>query len=42
MRLRAYLDTYAPTMPRTALRYAVEHLDPEERSRYLGMKRASA
>ena len=39
-RLRRYLDTYAPTMPRTALRYAVEHLDAEERSRYLGMRSA--
>jgi 3-methyladenine DNA glycosylase AlkD len=37
-RLRAYLDRNAATMPRTALRYAVEHLDPEERRRYMAMK----
>ena len=37
-RLRLYLDEFAATMPRTALRYAVEHLDPAERSRYLGMR----
>ena len=37
-RLRLYLDEYAATMPRTSLRYAVEHLDPAERSRYLGMR----
>ncbi|HEV7810586.1 MAG TPA: DNA alkylation repair protein, partial [Candidatus Limnocylindrales bacterium] len=37
-RLRRYLDTYAPTMPRTALRYAVEHLEAAERARYLAMR----
>jgi 3-methyladenine DNA glycosylase AlkD len=37
-RLRRYLDAFAATMPRTALRYAVEHLDATERHRYLGMK----
>jgi 3-methyladenine DNA glycosylase AlkD len=40
-RLRRYLDTYAATMPRTALRYAVEHLDAAERSHYLGMRAAA-
>ncbi|HKF86323.1 MAG TPA: DNA alkylation repair protein [Candidatus Limnocylindrales bacterium] len=39
--LRRYLDAYAPTMPRVALRYAVEHLDPAERSRYLGLRAAT-
>lgn len=39
VRLREYLDTFAATMPRTALRYAVEHLDAGERSKYLAMKR---
>ena len=33
-RLRAFLDEHAATMPRTALRYAIEHLDPDERRRY--------
>ena len=41
-RLRRYLDEFAPTMPRTALRYAVEHLDASERERYLGMKARAA
>jgi 3-methyladenine DNA glycosylase AlkD len=37
-KLRSYLDRNAATMPRTALRYAVEHLDPDERRRYMAMK----
>ena len=41
-RLRRFLDAHATTMPRTALRYAVEHLDPDERSRYLAMRRVAA
>jgi hypothetical protein len=41
-RLRRYLDEVAPTMPRTALRYAVEHLEPAERGRYLAMKTEAA
>lgn len=37
-RLLRFLDTYAATMPRTTLRYAIEHLDQEGRAHYLGMK----
>lgn len=37
-RLRDYLERHAATMPRTALRYAVEHLDPNTRRRYLGKR----
>jgi hypothetical protein len=33
-RLRAFLDRHAPAMGRTALRYAVEHLDPDTRRHY--------
>jgi len=41
-RLRRYLDEFAATMPRTALRYAVEHLDPAERQHYLDMRARAA
>jgi 3-methyladenine DNA glycosylase AlkD len=33
--LRTFLDQHAPQMPRTALRYAIERLDPDERRHYL-------
>jgi hypothetical protein len=39
-RLLRFLDEHAATMPRTALRYAIEHLSKEQREHYLGMKRA--
>lgn len=37
-RLRAFLDAYAATMPRTSLRFAIEHLDPAERRHYLDLR----
>lgn len=36
-RLIEFLNRHAATMPRTALRYAIEHLDVDERSHYLGL-----
>lgn len=32
--LVAFLDQYAASLPRVTLRYAIEHLDPEERTHY--------
>jgi 3-methyladenine DNA glycosylase AlkD len=37
--LLTFLDKHAVTMPRTALRYAIEHLDEKQRAYYLGMKK---
>jgi 3-methyladenine DNA glycosylase AlkD len=39
-RLLDFLDKYAATMPRTTLRYAIEHVDKEQRDHYLRLKRA--
>jgi 3-methyladenine DNA glycosylase AlkD len=39
-RLRAFLDAHAATMPRTALRYSIEHLDRAERDHYLSPAQA--
>jgi 3-methyladenine DNA glycosylase AlkD len=39
-RLLEFLDVHAATMPRTALRYAIEHLDNADRDHYLGLKKA--
>ncbi|WP_221413313.1 DNA alkylation repair protein [Marinoscillum sp. 108] len=37
VRLRAFLDQFAHGMPRVALRYAIEKLDPELRKHYLNL-----
>jgi hypothetical protein len=37
-RLFAFLDQHASTMPRTMLRYALEHLSPDERKHYMALK----
>lgn len=36
--LRAFLEANATVMPRTALRYAIEHFDPQERRHYLALR----
>jgi 3-methyladenine DNA glycosylase AlkD len=38
-RLKAFLDKHAATMPRVALRYAIEKLSPSEKKRYMAMGR---
>lgn len=38
-RLSAFLDLHAATMPRVLLRYAIEHLDDEQRAHYMNLKR---
>jgi hypothetical protein len=37
-RLLGFLDAHAATAPRVLLRDAIEHLDPEQRAHYLGLK----
>jgi len=39
-RLITFLDKYAATMPRTLLRYSIEHFSGKEREHYLKMKTA--
>jgi 3-methyladenine DNA glycosylase AlkD len=38
--LIAFLDRHAATAPRVTLRYAIEHLDPDLRQHYLGLRGA--
>ncbi len=37
-KLLDFLNKYAAAMPRTALRYAIEHLDKKQRDYYLSIK----
>lgn len=38
-RLLDFLDQHAATMPRTLLRYSIEHLDKDQRTHYLNLKK---
>lgn len=38
-KLLSFLNKHATTMPRVALRYAIEHLDKKQRDHYLSMKK---
>jgi 3-methyladenine DNA glycosylase AlkD len=40
-RLRAFLDRHAKTMPRAALRYALEHFDDQERAHYMNLRKVA-
>jgi 3-methyladenine DNA glycosylase AlkD len=37
-KLLEFLNKYAATMPRTFLRYAIEHLDKKQKEHYMGLK----
>ncbi|MCK6629150.1 MAG: DNA alkylation repair protein [Anaerolineae bacterium] len=41
-KLLSFLDQYAATMPRTLLRYALEHFDKEQRGHYMSKKQKGA
>ena len=38
-KLLGFLDKHAATMPRTLLRYSIEHLDKKQREHYMGLKK---
>jgi hypothetical protein len=38
-KLSSFLDKHARTMPRTALRYTIEHFDKRQRAHYLSLKK---
>lgn len=38
VKLLTFLDEHAHDMPRTTLSYAIEHLTPEQRAYYRGLK----
>ena len=40
-RLIAFLDKHAATMPRTLLRYSIEHFSPKQREHYMKMKKTT-
>ncbi len=40
-KLLNFLDRHAATMPRTLLRYSIEHLDKKQREHYMGLKKAA-
>ena len=40
--LEAFLDQHGPVMPRTMLRYAIEHFSPDQRRAYLQRKQTSS
>jgi len=39
-KLLGFLDQYAASMPRPALRYSIEHLDKEQKDHYMSLKKA--
>ena len=41
-RLLGFLDHHAASLPRVLLRYAIEHLDQQQRTHYLGRKQATS